>query len=156
MAGPTHDVLTGLPNRETFLAHLRRRLDDAERVPLAVLVFDVAGFAAMNDSRGRGAGDRVLREIAVRLDGALRPTDVVARIGGDEFGALCLGVDEDEARALAHMAASAVTPPIALEGITLEVSVHTGISVLPADLPAPDAETLLAEAERQAGPGTSG
>lgn len=145
----THDVLTGLFNRESFLAHLRRRLDDAERLPLAILVFDVAGFAAVNDSRGHGAGDRVLREIAVRLEGALRPTDVLARIGGDEFGALCLGVDEDEARQLAKAAASAVTPPIALEGITLEVEVHRGVIALAPDAPAPAPEALLHQAEAQ-------
>ena len=147
MATPTHDALTGLPNRTSFLAHLGRRLGDAERVPIAVLVFDVKGFAAVNDDRGHGAGDRVLREIAVRLEGALRPTDVVARIGGDEFGALCLGVDEDGARELARQAASAVTPPIALEGVTLEVEVHTAVAALAPDAEAPTADAFLTDAE---------
>lgn len=147
MAHVTHDALTGLANRESFLAHLRRRLGDRERVSIAVLVFDVKGFAAVNDRRGHGAGDRVLREIAVRLEGALRATDVVARTGGDEFGALCLGVSEEEALALARSAASAVTPPIALDGVTLEVEVHTAVAALASDAPAPDAEAFLAEAE---------
>lgn len=148
MAGPTYDPLTGLPNRETFLGHLARRLGDEDRDPLAVVVFDVADFTAVNDSRGHAAGDRILREVAVRLGGALRAGDLLARVGGDEFGVIYLGVSADEAGALARTAASAVASPVALEGLTVEVAVSTGIAHLAAGDPAPAPDELLAAAER--------
>lgn len=150
MAGPGNDALTGLPDRETFLGLLRRRLAATDRGELAVTVFDVAGFRDVNDRRGHAAGDRVLREVAVRLEGAVRGTDVVARVGGDEFAVLWLGLDAAEVDRAARTAAAAVTPPIALEGVAIEVALTAGTATAPAGELAPTAEILLAEAESRA------
>lgn len=150
MTGPGSDDLTGLPDREAFLGLLRRRLAAPDRGELAVTVFDVAGFRDVNDRRGRAAGDRVLREVAVRLEGAVRGIDVVARVGGDEFAVLWLGLDAAEVDRAARTAASAVAPPIALQGVAIEVALTVGTATVPAGEVAPTAEILLAEAESRA------
>jgi len=80
------DPLTGLGHHATFHAAFARARDRREAV--AVLIADVDGFKAINDSRGHQAGDRVLRETAAALSGALRRGDELFRIGGDEFAAI--------------------------------------------------------------------
>ncbi|MFK7917657.1 MAG: putative bifunctional diguanylate cyclase/phosphodiesterase [Ilumatobacter sp.] len=77
-----HDALTGLPNRFALLDHISRIGDDE---PVAVLFLDLDGFKTVNDVQGHLAGDAVLEEIAKRLLDAIRPSDFVGRIGGDEF-----------------------------------------------------------------------
>jgi diguanylate cyclase (GGDEF)-like protein/PAS domain S-box-containing protein len=83
----SHDPLTGLPNRALLDEHLRIAVAVARRMaaPLAVLALDIDGFKDVNDRFGHSAGDRVLQNVAARLKAAVRPADVVARIGGDEF-----------------------------------------------------------------------
>lgn len=86
-----HDSLTGLPNRLVFIDRLERAIARADRRPqtLAVLFVDLDRFKAVNDTFGHQAGDRLLSEIANRLRSTLRPSDSVARFGGDEFAMLC-------------------------------------------------------------------
>jgi diguanylate cyclase (GGDEF)-like protein len=81
------DFLTGLPNRRSFDATLDRELRSAQRHgdPVALILLDVDEFKTINDRFGHDVGDEVLREIAVRLRGACRAGDTVARIGGEEF-----------------------------------------------------------------------
>jgi diguanylate cyclase (GGDEF)-like protein/PAS domain S-box-containing protein len=82
-----HDALTGLPNRRMLTLRLYDAYARACRHsrPLAVLFIDLDGFKPINDTYGHAAGDEVLKAVAVRLTGAVRGTDTVARIGGDEF-----------------------------------------------------------------------
>lgn len=92
-----HDGLTGLPNRQAFMERLRRSLD---RVRLgsdyvfAVLFLDLDRFKIINDSLGHQLGDKLLVEMARRLELSLRPSDMVARLGGDEFVILLDHLDE--------------------------------------------------------------
>src|SRR3954447_24911881 len=95
-----HDVLTGLPVRWVFLEHLTRALArlDRARGQAAVLFLDLDGLKYVNDRHGHAAGDRLLIECVARITAALRPSDLVARIGGDEF--VVLLEDTSEAGAI--------------------------------------------------------
>ena len=92
-----HDSLTGLPNRELFLERLSGSLGAEGQV--AVLLVDLDDFKVVNDSLGHGAGDRLLSGVAERLCRVLRPSDVIARFGGDEFTVLLPGITERGLRA---------------------------------------------------------
>ncbi len=94
-----HDPLTGLPNRALFSELLEHALARAQRsgTALAVLFVDLDRFKLVNDSLGHDAGDALLVTLARRLEEVLRPGDVVARFGGDEFTVLCEDLDADHA-----------------------------------------------------------
>jgi diguanylate cyclase (GGDEF)-like protein len=81
------DPLTGLPNRRSMFVHLSRELARAERLKgeVAIIVMDIDGFKAINDTYGHNVGDHALREVATALQGALRPYDLCVRYAGDEF-----------------------------------------------------------------------
>jgi diguanylate cyclase (GGDEF)-like protein len=83
----THDQLSGLPNRTLILDRGTQMLGRARRrqTPVAALLINLDNFKAVNDSLGHGAGDELLQAIAARLDGILRDTDALGRVGGDEF-----------------------------------------------------------------------
>jgi diguanylate cyclase (GGDEF)-like protein len=88
-AAPGFDALTGLPDRAAFIAALKAAATTGEG--LAVLFLDLDDFKLVNDGFGHEAGDRLLIQVAQRLRSAVRETDLVARIGGDEFGVLLPG-----------------------------------------------------------------
>jgi diguanylate cyclase (GGDEF)-like protein/PAS domain S-box-containing protein len=113
----THDPLTGLPNRSLFEETLAAALDKAESTgaDLAVLYCDVDRFKRTNDSYGHRFGDTVLVEVARRLRSVVRETDMVARIGGDEFVILLPVVQgADESRLIADRVRSAFVDPLAI------------------------------------------
>ncbi len=93
------DDLTGLPNRRAWHEHLTLAFNRARRsgLPLSVVVLDLDGFKQVNDVHGHVEGDRLLREAAHILSGALRDMDILGRIGGDEFGVILEGADADAA-----------------------------------------------------------
>jgi diguanylate cyclase (GGDEF)-like protein len=97
------DALTGLPNRRLFDEALQ---DVAPG--MAIVLFDLDGFKGVNDTRGHAAGDELLRTVAAHCHAVIRPTDTLARIGGDEFALLAPGAGEFGARRLAEALAEAV------------------------------------------------
>jgi diguanylate cyclase (GGDEF)-like protein/PAS domain S-box-containing protein len=143
------DVLTGLPNRAVFLDQLERALARVERRPwlVALLFLDLDGFKPVNDRLGHEAGDELLRVVAGRLRDALRPSDTVARFGGDEFAMLCEDLtDEDDACALAERVGAVIAAPVTIEGATVRVTASIGVAL--AHGPGTDPGTLLRTADQ--------
>ncbi|MCP4896132.1 MAG: EAL domain-containing protein [bacterium] len=128
-----HDPLTGLPNRGLFTDRLRHVFSRVARRPqftFAVLFFDVDRFKNVNDSLGHIKGDRLLRSIATRLESALRPSDTVARFGGDEFVILIEDiVDIRSATAVAQRVHQEFSAPFDLGGIEIFAGISIGIAV---------------------------
>mgnify|MGYP003814813367 CR=1 FL=1 len=128
-----HDALTGLPNRLLLHDRLERCVETARREgdPVAVLLMDLDRFKDINDSLGHAMGDRLLTQVAQRLEGILRRSDTVARLGGDEF-VVVMGQDGADAatRVCRHILES-FDEPFDLEGQTLHVRVSIGAALFP-------------------------
>jgi diguanylate cyclase (GGDEF)-like protein len=127
-----HDPLTGLPNRTLFLDRLGLALARAQRrdAAVAVLFLDLDRFKVINDSLGHETGDRLLVEVAARLEAVLRPGDTVARFGGDEFTILCDDVDgERDAIVIAERIGEAVASPFVLEDTEAFLTASVGIAM---------------------------
>jgi diguanylate cyclase (GGDEF)-like protein/PAS domain S-box-containing protein len=131
-----HDALTGLPNRVLFMNRLehamRRNARRGATELTAVLFLDLDRFKLVNDSLGHVSGDRLLVEVAARLDAALRPGDTVARLGGDEFTVLLEDLTErEEAERVAERMLDTLTAPFRLDDRDLYLSASIGIAVAP-------------------------
>lgn len=143
-----HDVLTGLPNRRSLFEELGHVVDacTARRLAAAVLFVDLDDFKAVNDRAGHSTGDRLLSEVAERLARVIRPGDMVARFGGDEFVILCCGLREpvEESARVASRIHVALADPFVINGVEHRVAASIGTSVVgPDDNP----ERLLSAAD---------
>ena len=144
-----HDPLTGLPNRTLFLDRARHAVDTAGRTRIhpAVLYIDLDGFKPVNDTFGHEAGDSLLRTVADRLRGCLRPADTAARLGGDEFAVLLNGpIDRfGIARVIDRIRTQLDVPVILGEGVVATVGASIGVAL--GDTETPDADTLVRQSD---------
>jgi len=142
------DALTGLPNRGLFNDRLEDAIERARRSgkTLALLFLDIDHFKGVNDSRGHGAGDALLRIVAERLLATVRGVDTVARLAGDEFTVILEGLTEPaDAEVVAMKMVEALRPPMRIGDDLVSVSTSVGLAVLAAtDV---DAASLLARAD---------
>jgi diguanylate cyclase (GGDEF)-like protein len=138
-----HDALTGLPNRALLGDRLSQALAGAARrdAPVSVLFLDLDQFKSVNDANGHLIGDDLLVEVAKRLETAVRPSDTLARFGGDEFVIVCEDANVAEAEDIAERLAAVLKDPIEVAGSVHYVSASIGIATSP-PLEA-DANTLL-------------
>lgn len=145
-----HDILTNLPNRLLLEDRLKQSLAHAERSNrmLAVCYLDLDGFKPVNDNYGHEAGDKVLIEIANRMQAAVRVNDTVARLGGDEFVLLLADLEsaEEYKLAIARVAEAIIQPIVLDETNQVKVGASIGITLFPADSNDPD--TLLRHADQ--------
>lgn len=143
-----HDGLTGLLNRTAVLALLEEALQTARgrEERLAVVFVDLDHFKTLNDTLGHEAGDKLLCEVAQRLNGALDGRVVAARLGGDEFLALLPGLrPDDDAQDLAGQLLSRLCEPLDISGHEVRPAASMGVSLFPQD--AEDGRHLLRRAD---------
>ncbi|MBY0399503.1 EAL domain-containing protein [Myxococcota bacterium] len=130
----THDTLTELPNRYSFMQQLGPMLHASKRrgTKLAVLFFDLDGFKGINDNLGHAVGDELLTDVAKRLRKEIRKCDLIARIGGDEFLAAIQDVESDETMIkVAEGIRREIERPYHLDGHECWISASIGIAFFP-------------------------
>jgi diguanylate cyclase (GGDEF)-like protein len=143
------DPLTGVANRSLFIDRLKLALARADRHDhsVAVLFLDLDRFKAVNDGFGHDVGDVLLRETAGRLGGLLRPSDTVARFGGDEFLALCDEIrDRSHAVLVAERLSGGLAEPFVINGQEVYIGASIGISLASNSSTTPEA--LIRDADQ--------
>jgi diguanylate cyclase (GGDEF)-like protein/PAS domain S-box-containing protein len=144
-----HDPLTGLPNRKLLYDRLGVAIAAARRNRhmLALMYLDLDGFKGVNDRLGHAAGDELLVAISRRLAGALRDSDTVGRMGGDEFTVLISDVPSGEAaREIARKILSELRKPVSVDGEQMTVTASLGFALFPKDGGTPDELLRCADA----------
>jgi diguanylate cyclase (GGDEF)-like protein/PAS domain S-box-containing protein len=143
-----YDPLTGLPNRALFADRLTHALERRDGTSVtAVYVVDLDRFKRINDSLGHAVGDEVLREVAHRLLGAVRPQDTVARLGGDEFTILCDSIGGVfDAVGVADRLQGPISEPITAGGAELRLSASIGVALAEAGEPV-EGQRLIEDAD---------
>ena len=144
-----HDSLTQLPNRSLLADRMQMALAQAKRngTLAAVAYLDLDGFKPVNDRLGHDTGDRLLVEIARRLQASTRTGDTVARLGGDEFVLIYNGLEHaDECEQVFKRLLATIAEPIVIDGNELRVTASIGVTLCPLDGSDPD--TLLRHADQ--------
>ncbi|MEA5577548.1 CHASE2 domain-containing protein [Anabaena sp. UHCC 0451] len=143
-----HDPLTGLYNRKFFNEQLEESLhwSQTHNFMLGLLFIDLDGFKKINDTLGHDMGDHLLVIIAQRLNNALRASDIVSRLGGDEFTIILRAMTNEQVAAnIAEKLLNVITEPIVLDGHVTRVSASIGISIYPHN--SDNSETLIKQAD---------
>ena len=151
-----HDPLTGLANRRLLTERISAALNNARRNKsgMAVIYLDLDGFKLINDTRGHGAGDELLKVVAQRLESVVREEDTVARVGGDEFMIALWHVGSmDDVATVAAKLVKEVSQPYVINNQRLTVTTSAGVGVYPmhgedADALMKSADSALYEAKR--------
>lgn len=144
-----HDSLTGLPNRVLLMERLSQLMAMTVREPreIALMFLDLDGFKHVNDTWGHDMGDHVLKTVAMRLQGLLRPADTVARLGGDEFVVLLDNpANRDNVGQVAIRVIREVGEPVEFNGNTGFVGTSIGVALFQSATETP-AEALLKMAD---------
>ncbi len=132
----SHDALTGLPNRKMFYECLHLSIERAScnQELVALLFLDLDGFKSINDTLGHNVGDLLLKAVASRLRKCLRGSDIISRLGGDEFTVILSAIPgSEEAAKVAEKICDAIVQPFILEEHTVSVTTSIGISLYPTD-----------------------
>ncbi|MGD9816263.1 MAG: GGDEF domain-containing protein [Hyphomonadaceae bacterium] len=141
------DTLAPVLNRRAFLRELHRTMSEVERykTPAAVLYIDLDGFKSVNDSYGHAAGDAVLRHVGLLLLDSVRESDVVGRLGGDEFGVILNRANAEEARAKGAALSDKInSSAILYAGVPHRIRASVGVHAIAA---VEDPETAIARAD---------
>ncbi len=143
-----HDGLTGLPNRTLLRDRLQQAIlvGDRDKSGVALLIMDLDRFKDVNDTLGHHTGDELLQQVGVRLRSALRASDTVARMGGDEFAVvLPLAGHAEDASRVAQTLVLALEQPFTLAGHAVSIGASVGIAMYPEH--GSDVKTLLRHAD---------
>ncbi|MCW9024484.1 MAG: EAL domain-containing protein [Gammaproteobacteria bacterium] len=144
-----YDFLTGVANRPQFMQRLKQELAIAQRTDrtLAILYVDLDRFKIVNDSYGHTVGDALLRQVADRMRNCIRESDIIARIGGDEFSVILTATeDPDSAAKVANKLIGCLSKPFIIDTNELDIGVSIGISLYPRD--GDKLESLVLNADR--------
>ncbi|MHB1232516.1 MAG: putative bifunctional diguanylate cyclase/phosphodiesterase [Burkholderiales bacterium] len=144
----THDQLTGLPNRFLYSDRLAQAIIMAasEKSNVAVIIMDIDRFKEINEAMGPYQGDRLLKQVATRLQNTFHDPETVARLGGDEFAAIIPRLAQlKETSQVIRKIEKALEAPFMLEGLKIDVRASMGVSFYPQH--GTDADTLLQRAD---------
>jgi diguanylate cyclase (GGDEF)-like protein/PAS domain S-box-containing protein len=143
----THDPLTNLPNRALLHQRVEFALGRASERGrgVAILLLDLDRFKEINDALGHHAGDQLLRQVSLRLQGPIPRRGTLARLGGDEFAVLLPDSGPDEARELARAMIEALRTPFQIDDLSLQIDTSIGITLFPYH--GTDVESLLRRAD---------
>ncbi|WP_051145115.1 EAL domain-containing protein [Thiomicrorhabdus sp. Kp2] len=145
-----YDMLTNLPNRFLLNDRIQQAIKEAKRnqKSLAIVFIDLDGFKTINDTFGHDAGDQLLVNASTEMKAALRATDTIARIGGDEFVAVIGGLhDSDEALPIIEKLLAAISIPVKKGNQSLQVSGSLGVTFFPQETSL-DGEQLIRQADQ--------
>lgn len=148
MHDATHDALTNLPNRVLLKDRLEQALNNAHRYKhiAALIILDLDRFKEINDTLGHYNGDRLLKQVAVRLEGVVRESDTLCRLGGDEFGILLPTIsNKKDIHTIIKKVQKALESPFILEGLTLDIQASIGASICPDH--GKDVDTIIQRAD---------
>jgi diguanylate cyclase (GGDEF)-like protein len=144
----THDPLTGLANRDELVKGLNLATATRVTAPSALVFLDLDGFKEINDGFGHDVGDDVLRAVARRLEGSVRPRDIAARLGGVEFGVLLRDVeDADAARVRVERLRAVFRRPVSVQRQSLAVHASLGVVMIDEHQADTDVRDLLRDAD---------